>query len=104
MNMSFDYESPQPPAFPPRRDPLARGPRPSPRGSSPTLLILFVLLGILLGVLVYRFWPFGHRGDVTEPDAPPREVTPRGKLWDIEQGIVDVAAKTSKSVVHIRAQ
>src|SRR5262249_20657597 len=46
----------------------------------------------------------GHRGDVTEPDATPREVTPRGKLWDIEQGIVDVAAKASKSVVHIRAQ
>ncbi|MBI1915461.1 MAG: trypsin-like peptidase domain-containing protein [Planctomycetes bacterium] len=96
--MSFGYESPQRYDFPPRRVP------PPPRGNSPTLLILVVLLGVLLGVLAYRFWPFGRRGDVTEPDATPREVTPRGKLWDIEQGIVDVAAKASKSVVHIRAQ
>src|SRR4051794_920077 len=95
--MSF-YESPPPPAFPPRRVP------PKPQGNSPTLLVVFVLLGILLGVLAYRFWPFGHKGDVTEPDATLRVAEPRGKLWEIEQGIVDLAARTSKSVVYIRAQ
>src|SRR4051812_2488179 len=96
--MSFGYESPPPHSFPPRRV------TPTPRGNSSTLLVLLVLLGLLLSVMAYRFWPFGHKGDVTEPDATPREVTPRGKLWDVEQGIVDVAAKASKSVVHIRAQ
>src|SRR5207248_10214938 len=101
--MSF-YDSPPPPAFPPRRDPHERVPRPTPRGGSPTLLILFILLGILLGVLAYRFWPFGRRGDVTEPDATLRVAEPRGNLWEIEQGIVKLAGKASKSVLHIRAQ
>ncbi len=96
--MSFGYDSPQRPDFPPRRTP------PRHQSGSLTLLIVFLVVGVLLGVLAIRFWPFGRKGDITEPDAAPRVVTPRGKLWDIEQGIVDLAAKASKSVVHIRAQ
>jgi S1-C subfamily serine protease len=96
--MSFSYDSPQRYEFPPRPTP------PTPRGNSSTLLVLLVVLGVLLGVLVYRFWPFGPKGDVTEPEAALRVATPREGLWQIEQDIVKVAAKASKSVVHIRAQ
>src|SRR5262245_57174959 len=95
--MSFGY-SPQSPDFPPRRTP------PPSRAGSLTLLIVIIAVGVLLGVLAIRFWPFGHKAELTDPDATPRAVTPRGKLWEIEQGIVDIAARASKSVVHIRAQ
>src|SRR5262245_7999305 len=89
--MSYGYDSPRRPAPPrPQRGPAA-------------LLLLLGALCVLLGVLIIRnYWPFGGR-DGTDPDATLRVVTPRGKLWDVEQSITTLAAKASKSVVHIHS-
>ncbi len=88
--MSYDHD------YSPRRVP----PR-TQKQSSGLLLLLLGVLGVLLAVVVVRNWPFG--GDPRDPDATPRPVTPRGNLWEIEEAITGLAAKVSKSVVHITA-
>lgn len=87
--MSYDYELPR------RRLP------PRAHSSSSALLLLVLVLCVVLGVILVRqLWPFGH-GTGTDANATLRVAAPRAKLWDVEQAIVDIASRASKSVVHI---
>jgi S1-C subfamily serine protease len=73
--------------------------RPAPRPVASVGPLLAVLLGLalLLGGLVYWFWPARHAAGAAEP----RTVTPAGKLSDAEQATIDLFKAASPSVVHI---
>ena len=87
--MSYDYE------MPPRRQP------PRSQGGSPAVLLLLLVLCVVLGVLLVRqFWPFGGDNG-TNPNAALRVAAPRQKLWEIEQNVVALYDRASKSVVHV---
>src|SRR5437899_2551143 len=89
--MSYGYEPPQ------RRVPA------SPRSGSPVLLLILLGVCLVLGFLVLRqYLPFGHKEGI-DPDVKLRQVTPRDKLWDVEEAIVTLAARASKSVAHIHS-
>ena len=91
--MSYGYE------LPPRPLPPAR-----PQRNSPLLLLVLLAGCLVLAFLLLRpYLPFG-RHDGLDPDAKLRDVTPRGELWDIEKRIIALAARASKSVVHIRSR
>jgi S1-C subfamily serine protease len=60
------------------------------------LLVLLLGLALLLGGLVYWFWP-GHRGG----PAQPRTVTPAGDLSQAEKATIDLFKSASPSVVHV---
>jgi S1-C subfamily serine protease len=59
-----------------------------------------VLLLVLAGVLVWRFWPKGHHSDLSG-DAVPRPVVARGDLAADEQTTIDIYRRVVPSVVHI---
>ncbi|HKI38014.1 MAG TPA: trypsin-like peptidase domain-containing protein [Gemmataceae bacterium] len=61
------------------------------------LLVLLVGLALLLGGLVYWFWP----GRGASGPAQPRTVTPAGKLSDAERATIDLFKAASPSVVHV---
>jgi S1-C subfamily serine protease len=60
------------------------------------LLVLFVLGGLLIGYFVFR----GHR-DPNDPNARPREVTPRGERDAFEKERIQVFKDISPSVVNV---
>jgi S1-C subfamily serine protease len=60
------------------------------------LLILLVLTGILL----WRFWPGGGSSGL-DPNAAPRAITPRGDLAGDEKSTIALFKEASPSVVHI---
>jgi S1-C subfamily serine protease len=72
---------------------------PGPRSVSTAwpLLVLLLALALLLGALVYWFWP-GRRD--TGP-AQSRTVTPAGSLSDLEKATIDLFKAAAPSVVHV---
>ncbi len=80
------------PSYEPYREPASR-----PVSTVWPLLVLLLGLALLLGGLVYWFWP-RHR---TSGPAQPRAVTPAGKLSDLEQSTIDLFKAASPSVVHV---
>jgi S1-C subfamily serine protease len=72
-----------------------------PRQSAVTLLWLFLILLVALGVfVVWRFWPH-HQEAAADLDANPRPVVARGALAPLEQTNIDIYNKTRLSVVHV---
>jgi S1-C subfamily serine protease len=61
------------------------------------LLILFVAGGLLIGYFVFR----GDRRAVHDPNAKPREVTPRGERDAFEKERIQVFKDVSPSVVNV---
>jgi len=61
------------------------------------VLVLFLGLALLLGGLVYWFWP----GRSVSGPAQARAVTPAGKLADDEQATIQIFKNASPSVVHV---
>src|SRR5216684_1976379 len=70
-----------------------------PRSSSRTYIWPILLLLILGGVLIWRYWPQGGGG--LDPDAMPRPVTARGDLAEDEKATIELYRRTAPSVVHI---
>ena len=66
----------------------------------PLTLIAFVLIIGLLGYQVAR-WALDRDGDLNNPDAQPRVVTPRGDLASDEKSTIELYDQNRSSVVHI---
>jgi S1-C subfamily serine protease len=75
--------------------PPVRFPR---QGVRPLTLILVLILGLLGGFLLYRFWDRGT------PGIEPRPITPAGDLAADEQATIQLFEQTSPSVVNITTQ
>jgi S1-C subfamily serine protease len=76
-------------------DPYHREPRPV--ASAWPLLALLLGLAVLLGGLVYWFWPMRHAAGTAQP----RTVTPAGELASDEKATIDLFKAASPSVVHV---
>ena len=83
MTQPFDY-MPYPPAPPPRRSSGARG-------------LLLMIFGLLLGILIYRFW-----WDRGTPALEPRLVEARGELAANELATIALFKASSPSVVYVQ--
>jgi S1-C subfamily serine protease len=70
---------------------------PRPVATAWPLLVLLVVLALLLGGLVYWFWPARSASG----SAQPRTVMPAGKLSDAEQSTIDLFKAAAPSVVHV---
>ena len=71
-------------------------PRSPARGSIWPLVLLLVLGG----VLIWRFWP-READSGLNPDATPRTITPRGDLAEDEKATIALYRQTAPSVVHV---
>ena len=72
--------------------------RPAAADTRWLLLLLLVLLGILIG----RYWDPGRAsGPLLDPDAKPRLVAARGNLAEDEQATIELFREASSSVVFI---
>jgi S1-C subfamily serine protease len=76
-------------------DPYHREPRPV--ASAWPLLALLLGLAVLLGGLVYWFWPMRHAAGTAEP----RTVTPAGDLGSDEKATIELFKAAAPSVVHV---
>jgi S1-C subfamily serine protease len=76
--------------------------RPYRSAPSPTPYLWPLLLLLLLGgILLWRFWPASLRDLGRDAAAQPRKVTPRGELAEDEKSIIALFQKASPAVVHI---
>jgi S1-C subfamily serine protease len=82
------------------REPNGGSHRRSPSPIWPLLVLLLLL--VPAGLLVWHFWPMAHNG--LDPNAKPREVTPRTTLFKDEADLVTLYEKALPSVVHINNQ
>lgn len=71
--------------------------RPAAVDSRWMLLLLMVLVGVLIG----RYWNLGNEGPLLDPDAKPRLVAARGNLSDEEKSNVELFKEASNSVVFV---
>ena len=77
-----------------------------PRRRSPTGPLLAALgpvlffLALMLVLLLWYFWPRGP-GDLYDPSAQPRPITPAGDLAADEKATINLYKQTIPSVVHI---
>jgi S1-C subfamily serine protease len=80
-------------------DPLYDPYRPAHPQTSPVwpLLALLVGLALLLGGLVYWFWPTRQASGAAQP----RTVTPAGNLSQLEEATIKLFNAASPSVVHV---
>jgi S1-C subfamily serine protease len=69
-------------------------------GPARTSIWPFVLLLVLAGALIWRFWPRDVDAGLN-PDATPRAITPRGDLADDEKATIALYRQTAPSVVHV---
>ncbi|MBU0754370.1 MAG: trypsin-like peptidase domain-containing protein [Planctomycetes bacterium] len=60
-------------------------------------LIFMVIIIVMLGIYLFR----DHSGDVYDPDAAPRPVTPRGRLSEVEESTISLFENAAPSVVFI---
>lgn len=79
---NFEYP-PEPPARPPEYNRLG----------------FLILLLLLAGLLIWRFWPWS--GSLHDPSAKPRDIAPRDGLLPQELANIDVYEKARRSVVSI---
>src|ERR1700730_1710483 len=70
------------------------------RGPARTSIWPFVLLLVLAGALIWRFWPRDPDSGLN-PDATPRAITPRGVLAEDEKATIALYRQTAPSVVHV---
>jgi S1-C subfamily serine protease len=70
------------------------------RGPARTSIWPFVLLLVLAGALIWRFWPRDPDSGLN-PDATPRAITARGDLADEEKATISLYRQTAPSVVHV---
>jgi S1-C subfamily serine protease len=78
-------------------DPYESRTRPHPVAAVWPFLAMLLVMALLLGGLVYWFWP--HRQAAGQ--AQPRTVAPAGSLSDLEKSTIDLFSKASPSVVHV---
>ena len=78
-------------------DPFERHPRREPASYS---FWPILLLAVLVGLLVWRFWPFGAETG-RDAAAEPRPVAARGDLAQDEKATIELFKTVSPSVVHI---
>jgi S1-C subfamily serine protease len=72
-----------------------------PRRQNPLAYLWPVLLLVLVaGFLIWRFWP-QRGGDTHDPAAEARPITPRGPLSEMEQSVINVYRRSKDSVVHV---
>jgi S1-C subfamily serine protease len=83
--------------YDPSYDPFQPPTRQRPVTAAWALLVLLLVMALLLGGLVYWFWP--HRS--AAGSAQPRTVTPAGSLSDMEKATIDLFKAASPSVVHV---
>jgi S1-C subfamily serine protease len=67
------------------------------------LLLALLFIVVIIGLLVWRFWPGSAApgGDLTDPNAEARAVTPRGDLAEYEKSIIRLYQQAAPSVVHV---
>jgi S1-C subfamily serine protease len=82
-------------SYDPSYDPYRPSPRPV--ASAWPLLGLLLVLALLLGGLVYWFWPMRHAAGTAQP----RPVTPAGDLGADEKATIELFKTASPSVVHV---
>jgi S1-C subfamily serine protease len=82
-------------SYDPSYDPYRPSPRPVT--SAWPLLALLLALALLLGGLVYWFWPMRHAAGTAQP----RPVTPAGDLGSDEKATIELFKTASPSVVHV---
>lgn len=83
-------------------------PYPRPQRSNVAGTILAFLLGLLIVVLVFRYWPlgngfFGLRGPGPDKDANPRPIAARGDLAEDEKTTIELFKRSAPSVVHVNS-
>src|SRR5208283_5155042 len=64
-----------------------------------SILVLFGMLGVAIGLLAWRFWPWQSSG--LNPNAQPRPVAARGDLSEEEKANIQIYVQTSPSVAHV---
>jgi S1-C subfamily serine protease len=75
-----------------------RYPPPRSQTSAVPFWVLLLLLAAV-GFLIWHFWP--SHAQLTNPNAKPRAVTPRGPLAEDEKSTIALFRNASPSVVHI---
>lgn len=74
----------------------------SSRGSGSSARVNGTLLAVLLGLVAVLAWKqLSPLSRLFDPDATPREITPRGNLAEDEQSTIALFKRASPSVVHI---
>src|ERR1043165_899666 len=81
-----------------RRSPMATSDRYSQRVPA-FIFVWLVLLALIGGILLWRFWPREHSG--LDPNAQKREITPRGDLAEEEKTTIAIFKAAAPSVVHV---
>ncbi len=84
-------------SYDPSYDPYESQTRQRPVAAVWPLLALLLGMALLLGGLVYWFWPH-HQAAGT---AQPRTVTPAGNLSELEKATINLFKAASPSVVHV---
>jgi len=80
--------------------PMFRQPQSRPLSAILAPIVLVVLIIEVIGIGVWYFWP-RSAGSGLNPNAAPREVTPRGELQEDEKATIELYRQASPSVVHI---
>lgn len=75
--------------------------RPPQRISSPPNWWLLFALLFVVGLLAWQTFRLSQSSPLHDPDAQPREVTPRGELWSDEQAQIALYKSAHRSVVHV---
>src|SRR5262245_9927027 len=79
--------------------------RPGPRSPAPSSAFAWVLalvgLAALAAAAVFFYRGYQRSGGVRDPEAQPREVTPRGDLTELEKTNIRIYKEARVSVVHI---
>lgn len=75
--------------------------RPQQRFSSPPNWWLLFALVFVVGLLAWQTFRLSQSSPLHNPNAEPREVTPRGELWADEKAAIALYKSAHRSVVHV---